>query len=225
MPRCQYAGDSASDTRPAGGSAMVAASGHRRAVTARAVAVIAVIAVAAGAVWAIAAERAAIRGGFGVFGHARLWWVGAAVVAQGVSMTAFVLSQRRLLRAVGGRLPLSWLLSTAHLANAIALAVPFAGSGMATGFAYRRFRRAGADPAAAALVLTLAGIFSTVAFAVVMARAGSALSGPPFGCCGCCRNSCVAPGPIPVWLCERRGTRQRGHRGFGFHVGVAELDR
>jgi len=56
-------------------------------------------------------------------------------------MTAFVLPQRRLLRAVGGRLPLSWLLSTAHLANAIAFAVPFAGWGMATGFAYRRFRQ------------------------------------------------------------------------------------
>ena len=69
-------------------------------------------------------------------------------------MMAFVRLQRRLLRAVGARLPLSWLLSTAHLANAIAFAVPFAGSGMATGFAYRRFRRAGADPAAATLVLT-----------------------------------------------------------------------
>jgi len=44
-------------------------------------------------------------------------------------MTAFVLLQRRLLRATGGRLPLLWLLSTAHLANAIAFAVPFAGSG------------------------------------------------------------------------------------------------
>jgi len=72
----------------------------------------------------------------------------------------FVRLQRRLLRAAGARLPLSWWLSTAHLANAIAFAVPFAGSGMATGFAYRRFRRAGADPAAATLVLTLAGIFS-----------------------------------------------------------------
>ena len=52
-----------------GARAMVAASGHRQVVTARAAGVIAVI---AGAVWAISAEWAAIRGGYGAFGHARL---------------------------------------------------------------------------------------------------------------------------------------------------------
>jgi len=65
-------------------------------------------------------------------GHPGLQWIGAASVAQDVPMMAFVRLQRRLLRAVGARLPLSWLLSTAHLANAIAFAVPFAGSGMAS---------------------------------------------------------------------------------------------
>ncbi len=171
---------------------MAATGGHRWAVTAQAVAVIAVV---AGAVWATFAEWAAIRGGFGAFGHARLRWIGAAIVAQCVSMTAFVLLQRRLLRAVGGHLPLSWLLSTAHLANAIAFAVPFAGSGMATGFAYRRFRRAGADPAAAALVLTLAGIFSTVAFAVVMVLAAVA-SGNPAAAGGSLAGAAVTAGAV-----------------------------
>lgn len=51
--------------------------------------------------------------------------------------------------------------------------MPFAGSGTATGFAYRRFAR-GRDPAAAALMLTLAGIFSTAAFAAVMVLAAVA---------------------------------------------------
>ncbi len=55
--------------------------------TARAVGVIAVI---AGAAWAISAEWAAIRGGYRVFGHARLQWTGAASVAQDLSMMAFV---------------------------------------------------------------------------------------------------------------------------------------
>ena len=49
---------------------------------------------------------------------------------------------------------------------------------MATGFAYQRFRRAGADPAAAALVQTLAGIFSTVAFTAVMVLAAVASGNP-----------------------------------------------
>ncbi len=52
-----------------GARAMVAASGHRQVVTARAVGVIAVI---AGAVWAISAEWVVIRGGYGAFGYARL---------------------------------------------------------------------------------------------------------------------------------------------------------
>lgn len=69
---------SGSDSRLAGGPAMVAASGRRWAVTTRATVVIAVV---AGAVWAISAEWPASRGGFGALGHARLWWIGAAVIA------------------------------------------------------------------------------------------------------------------------------------------------
>jgi len=184
---------------------MVAASRHPWAVTARTVGVIAVM---AGAGWAVSAEWTVIRGGFGTFGHARLWWVGAAIVAQLVSMTAFVLLQRRLLRAAGGWLPLSWLLSTAHLANAIAFAVPFAGSGMATGFAYRRFRRAGADPATAALVLTLAGIFSTVAFAVVIVLAAVA-SGNPGVAGGSLAGVVVAVGVVGCAIVALRSPRGR----------------
>jgi uncharacterized membrane protein YbhN (UPF0104 family) len=86
---------------------MVAAGRHFWAVTAQTVGVIAVV---AGAAWAIYTQRATIRGGFGALGHARPQWICAVVVAQGVSMTAFVLVQRRLLRAVGHRLPLWWLL-------------------------------------------------------------------------------------------------------------------
>jgi len=164
----------------------------------------------AGAAWAISAEWGIIRGGFGALGHVRLWWVGAASVAQLVSMTAFVLLQRRLLRAVGGRLPLSWLLSTAHLANAIALAVPFAGSGMAAGFSYRRFRRAGADPAAAALVLTLAGIFSTVAFAAVMVLAAVA-SGDPAAAGGSLAGAAVAVVAVAGAVIALRSPEGRMH--------------
>ena len=125
-------------------------------------------------------------------------------------MTAFVLLQRRLLRAVGGRLPLSWLLSTAHLANAIALAVPFAGSGMAAGFSYRRFRREGADPAAAAVVLTPAGIFSTVAFAAVMVLAAVA-SGNPAAAGGSLAGAAVAVGVVAGAVIALRSPEGRMH--------------
>ena len=200
-----HAGDPAGGSRPAGGSAVGACSRRRWVVTAQAVGVVAVM---AGAAWAISAEWAAIRGGFGVLGHVRLWWVGAASVAQAVSMTAFVLLQRRLLRAADGRLPLSWLLSTAHLANAIDFAVPLAGSGMAAGFAYRRFRRAGADPAVAALVLTLAGIFSTVAFAAVMVLAAVA-SGNPAAAGGSLAGAVVAAGAVGFIVVALRSAQGR----------------
>jgi uncharacterized membrane protein YbhN (UPF0104 family) len=129
-----------------------------------------------------------------------------------VSKVAFVLLQRRLLRAVGGRLPLPWLLSTAHLANAIALAVPFAGSGMATDFVYRRFRRAGADPAVAALVLTLAGIFSTVAFAVVIVLA-AVVSGNPVAAGGSLADAAVAVGVVAGAVIALRSPQGRERLG------------
>ncbi len=57
-----------SESRPVGGSAVAAASGHRWAVTAQAAVVIGVV---AGAAWAISAEWPAIHGGFGALRHAR----------------------------------------------------------------------------------------------------------------------------------------------------------
>ncbi len=152
---------------------------------------VAVIAITLGAGWAIYAERMTIRSGFGFLDHLTSIWVGAAAVAQTVSMTAFALLQKRLLRAVGARLTVSWLLSSAYLANAIAFAVPVAGSGMATRYAYKQFRRGGVDPAAATITLTLAGIVSTVAFAMVIVIAAVA-SGNPVAALGTVLGAVVA---------------------------------
>jgi hypothetical protein len=81
-------------------------------------------------------------------------------------MVAFALQEQRLVRAVGGRLTLARLLSTAYLANAINFAVPIVGSGMATRYSYRQFRIGGMQRSAATLALTMSGFVSTVAFAV-----------------------------------------------------------
>jgi putative heme transporter len=54
--------------------------------------------------------------------------------------------------------------------------VPLIGPGMASRQAYQQFREGGADPAAASLTLTLAGIASTVTLATVV-TAGAVLSG------------------------------------------------
>jgi hypothetical protein len=87
-------------------------------------------AVAAGAAWAIYAERVTLRQGLHVLTvRTEPAWVIACVGAQCVSMAAFALVQRCLLKAGGARLTASWLVSTAYLANVIAIAVPVIGSG------------------------------------------------------------------------------------------------
>jgi uncharacterized protein (TIRG00374 family) len=142
-----------------------------------------VVAVAAGAAWAIYDERTTMRSGVHALGHTRVHWVIAAIGSECVSMVAFALLQRQLLRAVGTRLTATWLLSTAYAANAIAVAVPVAGSGMATGYAFRQLRRRGVDAAQAGVALTMAGIVSTVAFAAVIVAA-AVFSGNPAAAAG-----------------------------------------
>jgi putative heme transporter len=127
-----------------------------------------VIGITAGAFWAIFSERATLRGGFHVLADIRLRVVLVAVAAEFISMVAFVFLQRSLLRVVGARFTTGWLLSTAYMANAIAVAVPVVGSGMATGYIYRQFRQSGVEPAQAGVVLTLAGMLATVSFAVLV---------------------------------------------------------
>jgi uncharacterized membrane protein YbhN (UPF0104 family) len=100
------------------------------------------------------------------------------VALECASMVAFALLQRRLLRAGGAALTLTSVLSTVYNADAIASAVPVAGASMATAFTYRDFRRHGADVAAAAVALALAGAVSTVTFAAVVA-VGAGVSGNP----------------------------------------------
>ena len=91
-------------------------------------------------------------------------------------MAAFALLQQRLGRASGTRLTSGSLLAIAYTSNAITLAVPVAGSGMAVAYSQRKFRARGADSATVSLALLVAGVISTVAFAVIVA-AVAALSG------------------------------------------------
>jgi putative heme transporter len=136
-------------------------------------------AVAVGAAWAVYGERATLGQGLHLLTvRTELAWVIACVGAQCLSMVAFALLQRCLLKAGGARLTASWLMSTAYLANVIAIAVPIVGSGMAASYAYDQFRVQRVDPTIAKAVLTVAGIVSTAAFAVVIVAAGL-LSGNP----------------------------------------------
>jgi putative heme transporter len=136
-------------------------------------------AVAVGAGWAIYRERTTVAGGLRVLGeHTGLGWVAACIGVQCLSMVFFALLQQRLLTAGGARLTAPWLLSTLYLANAIAVAVPVIGSGMAATYAYHQLRQRRVDATVAKAALVLGGVVSTLAFAVVIV-AGALLSGSP----------------------------------------------
>lgn len=66
-----------------------------------------VIVVVAGMALAIYAEWPTIGSGFGDLGRTRWHWVELALASEAISMWAFVLLHRRLLQALGVRLPIS----------------------------------------------------------------------------------------------------------------------
>ena len=145
---------------------------------ARAARLIAIVVILAGCAVALYAQWPTITEGASVFRHAALPWVAVGIGAECVSMAAFALLQRQLLRAGDSRLTLGSLLSTSYTGNAITNAVPVAGSGLALAYTHRQFRHRGADPASVSLALAVAGVISAVAFAVIVA-VGAIVTGAP----------------------------------------------
>jgi putative heme transporter len=142
------------------------------------------VAILAVAGWAGYRERSTLEAGLRVLAaRTEPDWAIACVLAQGLSMVFFALLQQRLLKAGGARLTVPWLLSTAYMANGVAVAVPVIGSGMATTYAYHQLRAQRVDPVIAKAALALAGVLSTVAFAVVIVLA-ALLSGNPAAAAG-----------------------------------------
>ena len=90
----------------------------------------------------------------------------AALVCRGVSLTAFGLSRRRLLRADGDQARLGTVMAITYAGNALSMAVPFAGAQLAAVFSYQQFRRRGLGPAITSWALAVSAI-------VVLGRAGA----------------------------------------------------
>jgi putative heme transporter len=149
---------------------------HRR--VKAAVRVAAIGAITAGTGFAVYAERATVASGLTAFTRANVGWVAAGFAAESLSMIAFALLQKRLLLPTRARLTFGSLMGIVYASTAISLAVPVAGSGLATAYTHRRFQASGADRAEVSMVLLIAGLISTVAFAVVIG-AGAVVSGNP----------------------------------------------
>lgn len=137
-----------------------------------------IVAIFLGTAAAVYAERSAIGQGLHNVRHLNWAWVVAASLSELLSMLGLVLLYRTLLQASQARLSVTWILASSQIANAISIAVPVIGSGMASRQAYLQFREGGADPGAASLALTLAGVVSTVTLPTVV-TAAALLSGNP----------------------------------------------
>lgn len=144
----------------------------------------AIVAVALGVVVAIYAERSTIAKGIHNIGTLNWAWVAAASLVEVLSMVALALLYRELLRANGARLSVTWILAASYTANALSIAVPVIGSGMAGRLAYRRFREGGVNAGAASLTLTVAGIVSTVTLASVVTLSALLSGNPPAAASG-----------------------------------------
>jgi putative heme transporter len=140
--------------------------------------VVAVAAIAAAALAAVYAERSTVREGFVALRYVRVGWLLAGVSLELASMVALAQLERSLLRGVGARHQLRSVLATAYSSNAISVTVPIIGSSIATAYAYRELRRAGVRAEHVSVALTVAGVFSTVAFAVIAAT-GALITGNP----------------------------------------------
>jgi uncharacterized membrane protein YbhN (UPF0104 family) len=145
---------------------------HRWAVLFAAVAVVAIV---VGGGVALYGQRSLLRTARAQLSHVNWGWLVLAIVCECFSMVAFALLHRRLLVAAGAtRVPVTALLATSYKANAIYLGVPVFGSGLATKYLCGQFRKQGVASTDAGLAVVVSGIFSTVAFCLVVALGAAA---------------------------------------------------
>jgi putative heme transporter len=107
-----------------------------------------------------------------------LRWFLLAIVCEGVSLVAFGLSRRRLLRADGAQARFSSVMAITYAGNALSMSIPFAGAQLAVVFSYQQFRRRGLDPAVTGWALGVSAIASSSALAIVLV-VGALVGGAP----------------------------------------------
>src|SRR5215475_10460807 len=160
--RAGRAGQSLTRASPAGPSAARAARRRRWLRTVLAI-------LAAGAmVWVVVANRHTLGESLSALGDLDFRWFALAIVFEAVSLTAFGLSRRRLLRADGHQADFSSVMAITYAGNALSMAVPFAGAQLAAVFSYQQFRRRGLDPALTGWALGVSAIASSSALALIL---------------------------------------------------------
>jgi uncharacterized membrane protein YbhN (UPF0104 family) len=103
-------------------------------------------------------------------------WFLAAIACEFISLIAFGLSRRRLLRADGSSAHFSSVMAITYASNALSMTIPFAGAQLAVVFSYQQFRRRGLGQAITSWALAVSAILSTSALALLLV-AGSLAGG------------------------------------------------
>ena len=139
--------------------------------------VIVVLAVAV-LVAVIVVDRHTLEQSLSALGGLDLRWFALAIVCECLSLTAFGLSRRRLLRADGHRAAFGSVMAITYAGNAVSMSIPFAGAQLAAVFSYQQFRRRGLDPALTGWALGVSAIASSSALALVLV-VGALAGGAP----------------------------------------------
>jgi len=139
--------------------------------------VIAVLAVAV-LITVIVVDRQTLAESLSAIGGLDLRWFALAIVCELLSLTAFGLSRRRLLRADGHKAAFGSVMAITYAGNAVSMSIPFAGAQLAAVFSYQQFRRRGLDPALTGWALGVSAIASSSALALVLV-VGALAGGAP----------------------------------------------
>jgi putative heme transporter len=116
----------------------------------------------------IVVDRHTLAESLSAIGGLDLRWFALAIVCECLSLTAFGLSRRRLLRADGHRAAFGSVMAITYAGNAVSMSIPFAGAQLAAVFSYQQFRRRGLDPALTGWALGVSAIASSSALALVL---------------------------------------------------------
>src|SRR5215467_8495257 len=137
-----------------------------------------VVLAAAVLITVIVVDRHTLAQSLNAIGGLDLRWFALAIVCECLSLTAFGLSRRRLLRADGHKATFGSVMAITYAGNAVSMSIPFAGAQLAVVFSYQQFRRRGLDPALIGWALGVSAIASSSALALILV-AGALAGGAP----------------------------------------------
>jgi len=123
-------------------------------------------------------DRHTLAQSLDAIGGLDLRWFALAIACECISLTAFGLSRRRLLRADGNQARFGSVMAITYAGNALSMSIPFAGAQLAAVFSYQQFRRRGLDPALTGWALGVSAIASSSALALVLV-VGALAGGAP----------------------------------------------